>query len=193
EQARGAGLAPVESGIAPADREPFLEALARLEHERRRDGAYAWGVFEDAAQEGRILETFLIESWMEHLRQHERVTKADRLLQGELRRFDQSGNPKVTHFIAADNDRSCDQLPVGVYRRVFAARKGSRGRWGVTGSWVKTPGHCSASSMAAATAAPAALAPPSPAPLTPSELSGLGASSLISTSIGGISRAVGIV
>ena len=28
----------------------------------RRDGAYAWGVFEDAAQEGRIIETFLIES-----------------------------------------------------------------------------------------------------------------------------------
>ena len=59
-------------------------------------------MFEDAAQEGRILETFLIESWMEHLRQHERVTEADRLLQEELLRFDRSGNPKVTHFIAAD-------------------------------------------------------------------------------------------
>jgi hypothetical protein len=69
---------------------------------RRRDGAYAWGVFEDAAHPGRMVETFLIESWMEHLRQHERVTKADRLLQEEIRRFDRSGNPKVTHFIAAD-------------------------------------------------------------------------------------------
>jgi hypothetical protein len=36
------------------------------------------------------------------LRQHERVTKADRLLQEELRRFDRTGNPTVTHFIAAD-------------------------------------------------------------------------------------------
>ena len=102
EHDRGPVLVTVEYRIDPADREPFLEALARLEHERRRDGAYAWGVFEDAAQEGRILETFLIESWMEHLRQHERVTEADRLLQEELRRFDRSGNPKVTHFIAAD-------------------------------------------------------------------------------------------
>jgi hypothetical protein len=59
-------------------------------------------VFEDAAHEGRILETFLIESWMEHLGEHERVTKADRLLQEEVRRFDRSGNPKVTHFMAAD-------------------------------------------------------------------------------------------
>ncbi|MBO0719145.1 MAG: MFS transporter, partial [Rhizobiales bacterium] len=88
--------------IDPSDRAPFLQALAKLEHERRRDGAYAWGVFEDAAQEGRIVETFLIESWMEHLRQHERVTKADRLLQEEIRRFNRSGDPKVTHFIAAD-------------------------------------------------------------------------------------------
>ncbi len=102
EHDRGPVLVTVEYRIDPADRESFLEALARLEHERRRDGAYAWGVFEDAAQEGRILETFLIESWMEHLRQHERVTEADRLLQEELRRFDRSANPKVTHFIAAD-------------------------------------------------------------------------------------------
>jgi len=102
EHDRGPVLVTVEYRIDPGDREPFLEALARLEHQRRRDGAYAWGVFEDAAQEGRFVETFLIESWMEHLRQHERVTKSDRLLQEEVRRFDRSGNPKVTHFIAAD-------------------------------------------------------------------------------------------
>jgi len=102
EHDRGPVLVTVEYRIDPGDREPFLGALARLEHQRRRDGAYAWGVFEDAAQEGRCVETFLIESWMEHLRQHERVTKSDRLLQEEVRRFDRSGNPKVTHFIAAD-------------------------------------------------------------------------------------------
>ena len=102
EHDRGPVLVTVEYGIDPADREPFLEALARLEHERRRDGAYAWGVFEDTAHPGRMIETFLIESWMEHLRQHERVTQADRVLQEELRRFDRSGNPKVTHFITAD-------------------------------------------------------------------------------------------
>jgi hypothetical protein len=59
-------------------------------------------VFEDAAEEGRILETFLIESWMEHLRQHERVTNADRRVQEALLRFQIAGQPKVSHFIAAD-------------------------------------------------------------------------------------------
>ena len=102
EQDRGPVLVTVEYRIRPADREEFLEALARLEHERRRDGAYAWGVFEDAAEEGRMVETFLVESWMEHLRQHERVTNADRLVQDAVHRFTLSGAPKVTHFIAAE-------------------------------------------------------------------------------------------
>jgi len=59
-------------------------------------------VFEDAADVGRILETFLVESWMEHLRQHERVTNADRLVQEAVHKFSLEGAPKVTHFIAAD-------------------------------------------------------------------------------------------
>jgi hypothetical protein len=95
-------LVTVEYRIDPRNRAPFLEALARLEHERRRDGAYAWGIFEDTAEPTRIIETFLVESWMEHLRQHERVTEADRLVEEEVRRFDLSGDPKVTHFVAAD-------------------------------------------------------------------------------------------
>ena len=92
----------VEYRIQPQNREAFLKAIARLEHQRRRDGAYAWGVFEDAAEEGRMVETFLVESWMEHLRQHERVTNADRVVQEAVQRFHLSGAPKVTHFIAAE-------------------------------------------------------------------------------------------
>ena len=99
---RGPVLVTVEYHIDPKDREAFLEAIGKLEHSRRRDGAFAWGVFEDAAEAGRILETFLVESWMEHLRQHERVTKADRVVQNAVERFHLHGEPKVTHFIAAE-------------------------------------------------------------------------------------------
>lgn len=59
-------------------------------------------MFEDTAEEGRIIETFLVESWMEHLRQHERVTNADRLVEEAALRFNLNGAPKVTHFIAAE-------------------------------------------------------------------------------------------
>ncbi|MGD0418054.1 MAG: MFS transporter [Xanthobacteraceae bacterium] len=97
----GPVLVTVEYRIRPQDRAAFLQAIAKLEHGRRRDGAYAWGVFEDAAEEGRVLETFLVASWMEHLRQHERVTNADRVVQEAVQRFHLHGEPKVTHFIAA--------------------------------------------------------------------------------------------
>jgi predicted MFS family arabinose efflux permease len=101
-QDRGPVLVTVEYDIHPEDREAFLEAIGKLEHGRRRDGAFAWGVFEDAAQQGRMVETFLVDSWMEHLRQHERVTQADRVVQDAVQRFHLSGEPKVTHFIAAE-------------------------------------------------------------------------------------------
>jgi MFS family permease len=99
---RGPVLVTVEYRIRPEDRAAFLETIAKLGHGRRRDGAFRWGVFEDAAAPGRMLETFLVASWVEHLRQHERVTNADRLVQDAVDRFQISGEPKVTHFIAAD-------------------------------------------------------------------------------------------
>ena len=101
DQDRGPVLVTVEYRIRPQDRQEFLQTLEHLGHERRRDGAYRWGVFEDAADEGRIVETFLVASWMEHLRQHERVTNADRLVQECVDRFHLGEAPKVTHFIAA--------------------------------------------------------------------------------------------
>jgi MFS family permease len=104
EHDQGPVLVTVEYRIHAPNREPFLAALEKLAHVRRRDGAYAWGVFEDAAEQGRFLETFLVESWLEHLRQHERVTNADRMLQDAVLRFHLDGTPKVTHFIAAEPD-----------------------------------------------------------------------------------------
>jgi hypothetical protein len=97
-------LVTVEYRIDPAQRTPFLAALEGLGQERRRDGAYRWGVFEDAADPARFVETFLVASWIEHMRQHERVTNADRVLQSEVQRFNVEGAPKVTHMIAAEQD-----------------------------------------------------------------------------------------
>jgi hypothetical protein len=102
EHDRGPVLVTIEYRIDPKDREPFLAALEKLARERRRDGAYAWGVFEDSADLSRMVETFLVESWIEHLRQHERVTNADRVLQETIHQFQIEGTPKITHLIAAE-------------------------------------------------------------------------------------------
>jgi predicted MFS family arabinose efflux permease len=101
----GPVLVIVEYRVDPANREHFLNALAVLARERKRDGAYDWGVFEDTAEVGRFLETFLVESWIEHLRQHERVTKADQLIQKRVRHFLRSA-PVVTHLISAEPHKS---------------------------------------------------------------------------------------
>src|SRR5262249_27312402 len=76
---RGPVLVTIEYKVDIRNRQAFLTAIAKLENERRRDGAYGWGVFEDVAQPGLFLETFLAQSWLEHLRQHERVTNTDRV------------------------------------------------------------------------------------------------------------------
>jgi len=99
---RGPVLVTVEYRIDPRTRGGFLIALDNLGRERCRDGAYQWGVFEDAAEEGRFLETFFLDSWLTHLRQHERITNADRILQDAVRRYHASGTPKVSHLIAAE-------------------------------------------------------------------------------------------
>src|SRR5262249_16363197 len=104
EPDRGPVLVAVEYRIQSANREAFVAALERLGHERRRDGAYAWGLFEDAAEQGRFLETFSVESWLEHLRQHQRVTNADRIVQEAIQRYHLEGRPNVRHFIAAEPD-----------------------------------------------------------------------------------------
>jgi MFS family permease len=101
EDDQGPVMVTVEYRISPKDREAFLTALEKLSHERRRDGAYAWGIFEDTADRSRFVETFFVDSWLEHLRQHERVTNADRMLQDHIHRLVQ-GTPKITHLIAAE-------------------------------------------------------------------------------------------
>jgi predicted MFS family arabinose efflux permease/quinol monooxygenase YgiN len=103
EQDRGPVLVTVEYHIDPKKREAFLQALNRYAHVRRRDGAYDWRVFEDPAEEGRFVEAFMTDSWLEHQRQHERVTKADRVQEEAAKGFQIRGAPKTTHLIDAQS------------------------------------------------------------------------------------------
>jgi len=62
-------------------------------------------VYEDPAKQGRFVETFLSDSWLDHLRHHERVTRADRALQQEVLRFQIGDAPETTHFVAAHSQQ----------------------------------------------------------------------------------------
>ncbi|WP_439816900.1 MFS transporter [Zavarzinia sp. CC-PAN008] len=100
-QDRGPVRISVEYRIAAADHDAFLAAIAEFRTERLRDGAYDWQLFEDAENGGTLVETFLVPSWLEHLRQHHRVTGADRDVQARVARFHQGPTPPlVRHMIA---------------------------------------------------------------------------------------------
>lgn len=100
EDDAGPVLVSVEYRITPANRERFVAAYEGLARQRRRDGAYACGLFEDTAEPGRFVEIFYVASWVEHLRKHDRVTHADREHEERVHEMAE-GTPKVTHFIAA--------------------------------------------------------------------------------------------
>lgn len=99
----GPVMVSVEYEIDPERAEDFLEAIKRLEIQRRRDGAYQWHIFRDLANEAKFTETFFVETWGEHMRQHERVTISDRAAEERVDSFHVGKTgPKVTHFIAAN-------------------------------------------------------------------------------------------
>jgi MFS family permease len=107
EHDRGPVLVTVEYRVRKEDQAAFLHGLNPISAERRRDGAYAWGVAEDSADPERIVEWFMVESWAEHMRQHRRVSKADADVQAQVRRFHIGVNaPKVQHFLALRPDRA---------------------------------------------------------------------------------------
>ena len=94
----GPVLVTVEYQVDDDDMAEFVEVMRGVERHRRRTGSYQWGLFRDLTQPNRFRETFLVESWLEHLRQHQRYNGAgDLALVG---RFRASGEPSQHHVSA---------------------------------------------------------------------------------------------
>jgi len=98
----GPVLVTVEYTIIPERDADFIAAIHQYGRIRRRDGAYRWGIFRDTEVTDRYLEIFLVNSWAEHLRQHERQTQADREVEQRLSRY-VAAEPKVRHLIYANS------------------------------------------------------------------------------------------
>ncbi|MFL6210838.1 MAG: MFS transporter [Pyrinomonadaceae bacterium] len=99
----GPVLVTVDYQIEPSRADEFVAAMHEVKRILRRDGAMRWGLFADPAQPGHFIETFLVESWAEHMRQHARITNEDRGAQERVRAFHVGDAPPVvTHLIAQD-------------------------------------------------------------------------------------------
>ncbi|HYZ29362.1 MAG TPA: MFS transporter [Thermoleophilaceae bacterium] len=99
----GPVLVTLEYRVRPEDVEQFVAAMDELGRIRRRDGAGEWSLYQDLEDRECWLETFLVDSWSEHLRQHERMTVADVAVERRAKGFHAGpGEPATRHLLAAE-------------------------------------------------------------------------------------------
>jgi hypothetical protein len=100
EPDHGPVLVTVEYRVDPQNQREFTESMRAVGAARKRDGAMQWGLFRDTADPWRHVETFMVESWVEHLRQHERTTMADLEIETRARSFHVGPDaPRISHLI----------------------------------------------------------------------------------------------
>ncbi len=89
----GPVMVQIEYCVEPQQAEDFLRAMREVRRMRERDGAFGWFLARDPANEERHVEAFMAESWLDYLRQLERMTNADHAIEDYARSFHQGGAP----------------------------------------------------------------------------------------------------
>ncbi len=90
----------VDYRVEEADEDAFVELMEELRVVRRRLGAARWSLFEDAAEPGHFVESFVVRSWGEYLLQRSRYTSADlRIHDAATAIGSRSGAPVARYFV----------------------------------------------------------------------------------------------
>ena len=100
---QGPVLVTVEYRVPHERREAFRAAMERVGRSRRRSGAERWGLWQDGADLERFVETYVVPTWEEHMRQtQERFTRSDQHYVDEARALVREGTaPEVSHLFFA--------------------------------------------------------------------------------------------
>ncbi|MEY8710435.1 MFS transporter [Mangrovibacter phragmitis] len=98
---RGPVMVSYEYRIRREDAHDFTVCMQDMRRMRRRSGAINWAIYEDVLQPGIFVETFVVDSWMEHLREQERYTMDDKKIQTRVNTFHQGEQvPEVRYLVA---------------------------------------------------------------------------------------------
>lgn len=101
---RGPVMVSIHYRVAAPDLPDFERLLLSMRSIRKRSGAYFWQIFNDVNSPDHYVEMFLVENWLQHMRQQERVTIAEKNVLDQLERFRATGEDyRVRHFIAGVN------------------------------------------------------------------------------------------
>lgn len=73
--------------VVAAERDAFLHAVYAIGQTRRRNGARNWRLYRDLEEADHYSERFIVESWLDYLRQRGRLTQNDEAQELALVRF----------------------------------------------------------------------------------------------------------
>lgn len=102
DEATGPVMIRIGYSVRDEDREAFFKAMQELAQARKRGGAYHWSLMRDMESEQSYVESWMEVSWLDHMRHHERVSEADRVIEQAAKDFHQGeGRPTVQHLVLA--------------------------------------------------------------------------------------------
>ncbi len=103
DHAQGSVLVEMEFEIDPTRSQEFESAMNDVRSVILRDGAINWELFHDVENPSRYVMMFTSESWTEHLRHHERMTKADLATEQRAISFHIGKMPpRISHLVSED-------------------------------------------------------------------------------------------
>ncbi len=96
-------MVTIEYQIDPARAEEFSKVMADSRRWRLRHGALHWGMYRDVLDPGRYIEHFLVDSWLDRLRQIERLTAEDMALRDRKNAFHLGAEPPVMRHLLMES------------------------------------------------------------------------------------------
>lgn len=111
EPRSGPVIVTIEYIIKPEDVVAFLTVIAERRRIRRRDGARHWTLLRDLTDPTLWIERYDSPTWVEYVRQNQRVTQADAEIGEQVRALHSGPNPPVVHRMIERQTTSLPQLP----------------------------------------------------------------------------------
>ncbi len=97
----GQALITIDYKIDPKLSDEFEQSVLELGTILKSEGMAYWELFQDPADIGHYLEIRIANTWTDHMRQHERVTKNVQIMEDRIRELLKDGPlPIVFHYIA---------------------------------------------------------------------------------------------
>jgi len=88
--------------VDPSQRRAFLTAMSAIRQVRGRAGAVDWQLFEDVAHPEGWVETWMMDSWTDHLREAMRLSDDDRVLLERAELYRTPAAPPPARYISVD-------------------------------------------------------------------------------------------